>query len=611
MRNLSLTINKIFKGAGKSFARFPASIVSAIVICITAIIKISMGWEMQKSYSLLFDSIQISFVLGAVFSMAAVIWQEIRAEKKRSFFILVNILGLVLALVSFLLLYFYGGRTLEDKTVYLSSIAMARVIVAIFISAVGFVYMASKSKAVDSFSDSFFITQKALITSSIYGLIIMLGVSGVLGAFQALVYKNMHYTVYQYLGVAVGFLTYTLFLGYFPSFKKLEDQEEAKKIMEQPRFIFVLFGSILVPIIMALTVVLLIWCARMIVTGLDASFTRLSSIASAYVIIGIWLHMMVFEHKTKLSEFYKRAYPFAGIAILAFEAWALLVQLNRFGIKTAEYSFLMIWIFAVVSVVLLILQKDKAYRKIAITSVVISAIWVLPIVGYQDITFNSQVKRLERTLTEQGILVKDIIVETDKEVGNVKKGEITDAVDFIAYSEKKNTPIWFKKNLNDQEVFKDTFGFEKTYGVYDDQSDYSSTNLKLKTELIDISDYSLSLNMLIDDKTNKFRKFKAKNGTYEIEMINETGKAPKIIVKLDDEIKLEKDLEKYLSDLLTKYPSRNSMGTEVPFEDMNIVLEDENISMLFVFNNIDFYFNNAKENPEYYIGIHGIYVKYK
>lgn len=431
MDNLKSSINKVFKGSIKSFSRFPASIISAIIISIVAIISISMDWETQKTYSLLFDSIQLSFALGAVLSMATVAYEEIESENKKINFLFANTAGLVVAIISFLLLYFFSGIVSEEGITYVSTIASLRVGVAIFASAVAFVYIVSKANTVDSFSDSFFITHKAFAISAIYGLVIMIGVSGVLGAFQALVYRELNFRVYQYLGVAVGFLTYTVFLGYFPSFRSTEKTSKMKVAEEQPRFIFVLFGYILVPIMLALTVVLLLWSLRMLVKGVDVSFTQLSSIASSYVIIGIWLHIMVAKHNTKLTNFYKTAYPFSAILFLAFEAWALIVQVNKFGLKTTEYSFIMLWIFAAISVILLIFLKDKAYRKISLVAIVVAIISVLPIIGYQDITFNSQISRLEQTLSEEGLLINNNIVKAEGDIDVLKRGEITEAVDFI------------------------------------------------------------------------------------------------------------------------------------------------------------------------------------
>ncbi len=611
MDSLRLTINRAFKGAAKSFYRFPGAIISAIVISIVAILRITMEWDLQKQYNLLFDSIQVAFLLGAVFSMALVSYQEIKANKKKTFFIIANLLGILLAGISFLLLYFYGGRVSEDKTAYLSSIALARITVAIFVSAVAFVYIMSKAKSVNSFSDSFFIIHKAFIVSAIYALVIMLGVSGVLGAFEALVYNNMGYRVYQYLGVGVGFLAYTMFLGYFPSLREREDEEEIKKLKEQARFIVVLFDYILVPIMMALTVVLLIWSVRVISNGVEVSFNALSAIASSYVIIGIWLHIMVSKHQTKITEFYKRAYPLAGILILVFEAWALFVQLSKFALKTAEYSFLMIWIFALISVLLLVFFKDRAYRSIAMTAVVIAIIWVLPIIGYQDITFNSQVKRLEKILINQELLINNHIITKDGEIEYVTRGEITDAVDFISYSEKLNTPSWFKKDLNDAEVFKDTFGFEKTYGIYPDQSDYSSTNFRLKVDMIDISDYSLSLSMNLYGNADYFKEFSGENGNYEIMVSNDSEGIPKMTVKFEDRIIIEEDMSVYLSNLISKYPAEEDREINLPIEDMSVILEGGDLSILVVFNNVNAYFNKIQNKRDYYVEFHGVYVRYQ
>lgn len=611
MDNLRFTIEKIFKGAGRSFSRFPAAILSAIIISITAIVRIRVGWEAVDSYSLLLNSLQISFLLGAVFSMAAVALAEVRYSKQKSSFLIANISGLVVAIITFLLVYFYGRIVGIDGVSQVSDIAMARVSSGVFISIVAFIYIVSKAKWVDSFSDAFFITHRAFIISAIYGFVIMIGTSGVVGAFQALVYRALNPSIYEYIGVIVGFLTYTIFLGYFPSFKPIENKEEVERIEEQPRFIYVLFEYILVPILMALTVVLLIWSLRVVLKGVDVSFNQLSGIASSYVIIGIWIHIMVANHHSKLAEFYKRAYPFAGILILIFEAWALFEQINKFGLKTAEYSFLMIWIFAMISVLLLIVLKDKSYRKIAIAAMVLAAIYVLPIVGYRDITFNSQVNRLEDILNDQGLLVDNKIQAKDGEIEYKKRGEITNSVDFIWSSQKKNTPAWFKGNLNDEEVFRDTFGFEKTYGVYDgNEGEYFSTNLNLKEGPIDISGYNLSLNIRPNEQNDTADKFEGKAGSYEINITNESTGLPTVLVKLNGEEIIEENLSQYIEELLLKYPLEEREQIELPFEDMSKLLEDENIAILLVFSNININDQN-KNKKEYYLDFQGIYVREK
>ena len=167
MDSIRDSIEKIFKGAKESFSRFPASIISAVIISITAIIRISISWEMEKDYYLLFNSIQLAFLLAAVFSMTAVAYEENKSEEKKSSFVFANAGGIILGLGSFLLLYFFGGLVPDDGMIYLSDISIARISSAIFVSALGFVYIISKSKTLDKFSHAFFITHKAFVISAI------------------------------------------------------------------------------------------------------------------------------------------------------------------------------------------------------------------------------------------------------------------------------------------------------------------------------------------------------------------------------------------------------------------------------------------------------------
>ena len=614
MYNIRNGIKNIFEGALKSFYRFPASIFSAIIISIISIIRISMDWELQQSYSFLFDSVQLSFLLGAILSMAIVVYLEVKLNRDRKSFVIGNILGILISLISFLLLYYLSPVTSEDGLKYISNMGNARIFVSIFISSIAFIYFISKSEKIDSFSDSFFIVHRAYIVSLLYGIVIMIGVSGVLSAFQALVYRGMSFKIYQYIGVLIGFLTYTVFLGYFPNFVSGKEIEEIENIKEQPRFIFVLFGFILVPIMIALTMVLLIWSFRVLFSQIEVSFNQLSSIASSYIIFGIWLHIMLESHNTKIANFYKKAYPFTAILVLGFQFWALIGQIGKFGIKTAEYSFMMIWIFGAISVVLLLFyefRKNNGYRKIAILAGIISIIWVSPILGYEDLTFNSQIKRLENLLVKEEILINGQIISIARDIDKLKKAEITDAVDFIADSDKKNIPNWFNREFKEEDKFKDTFGFEKTYGIYEDSNEYTGQNFRLSTDVIDISDYSLTLNLDLNMIMEEGIKFQWENNNYEIIHSQTELGIPKITVKLERDVIIEQDLEEYLVELSSKSRGSEYGFQELPFEDMNLILEDENIFMILVFENIDIYEDRVEESKNYYVNLQGIYISFK
>lgn len=611
MNNFKDSIRNVFKGGLKASSRFSISIFSAIAISLIAVLKIAGNFESSTMNYLLLDSFQLALLLTAVFSQASIAYAESQSENNKKSFQYANIASVLVGLITFMLLFFFGESKIIDEYQVVSTIAVARVIAATFVSAVAFVYFASYSKNIKSFIDSFFMTNRAVVISVFYGLVIMIGVSGVLGAFQSLVYKGMSYTVYEYLGVAVGLITYSLFLGYFPSFKEEEDLENIVSITEQPPFIYILLDNILVPIILALTVVLILWSVRVLFDGLDVSFEQLSSITTSYVIIGIWLHIMVAKHDSKLANFYKFIYPITALLVLAFEAWALFTRVSKYGFKTTEYSFTLIWIFAVISVILLIVLKNKAYRKIAITASVIAIVWVLPLIGYQDFTYRSQVSMLKTTLTENEMLVDDKIVITDKDIENEERYIITTSVDFIENSEKVNKPAWFKDKMYNNDDFKKTFGFDKTYSFDDVDTEYYWYSLILETSLLDISDYPVALAVNNPDLIGENQEFEYNGNSYSLQWKYEKNQMQRIIL-MENKVKIiDESLEKYFNDLLITYPRENNPERYVGLDAMSYVIEGSNVEMLLVFNSVEFSFDKNEKLESFFTGINGIYLNFK
>src|SRR5665648_232324 len=106
MNEFKIAVQRIFKGAVRSFHNFPMSIFSAIVVAIVAFIRIEMDYDIEQPYNALFDSIQFAFVFAAVFSMTLIAIKQldkIKIPKSIS-----SISGLVVGTVAFLVLYFFG-----------------------------------------------------------------------------------------------------------------------------------------------------------------------------------------------------------------------------------------------------------------------------------------------------------------------------------------------------------------------------------------------------------------------------------------------------------------------------------------------------------------------
>ncbi|TJX15802.1 DUF4153 domain-containing protein [Tissierella creatinini] len=617
MGNFISSISGVFKGAVKAFERYPMVIANAIAFTIVTIIRIHLDWPEQEAYNFLFNCLHLSFALGAIFSLTAITFAQSRYNNQKSF-VGANIIGLMVTVVTFLLLYYLSGTYPEYSAMRyqkVSTLATARVSAAIFVSFLLFIILAAYPKEESDFSKSLFMVHKSFFIALLYGIVITSGTSGVAGAIKALLYKELSSKVYAYIGSLSGFLAFTIFIGYFPDFRKGLVDKQREIAQKQPRFIEVLFNYIMAPIMLALTLVLLLWTGKTIMEGMKVPFLLLSSIASSFAIGGIWLHIMLTHSKTGLAKFYKRIYSIAVIFILFFEAWALIIQLQKYGLKTTEYIFALIWIVALSSAILLIVKKERAHQPIAIIICILTIISVIPFVGYNVLPIKAQINRLENLLQSEGILQEEKLVPAIKEPDQEVRESITDSVIFLANSEDVRLPDWFDKDLINQNTFKTTLGFNQTYPEYDyeDMGGYIGTSLILSQEVIDISEYRWGISMQNGyQKEEGFISFEGNRGLYKIYLNAYTKEGiPSLTISLNDKEILGLDMGEYLDDLLEKYPPGKSQPIYVPIEDMSLKLESPEIEVMLVLGNVDINVDPQRDDINYWINMNALYIREK
>nr|HXK78364.1 DUF4153 domain-containing protein [Oscillospiraceae bacterium] len=469
------------------------------------------------------------------------------------------------------------------------------------------------------FSRSLFMAQKAFFIAAIYGVVLMGGFSGVAGAVQALLYRDMSEKVYMDLGTLAGFLAFTVFVGYFPDFRRGETDEHRESAQKQPRFIEILFGYIMVPIVLALTVVLLLWAGKTVVTGTWPSFEQLAGIAAAYAAGGIWLHIMVTRYETGIAGFYRRVYPIAALVILAFEAWALAVQLGKWGLRTTEYIFLLLWVVTAAASVLLIFMREKAHTIIAAVLCAVAVFSVLPAVGYHALPVAEQTARLERLLTENGMFEDGKIVPAVSEPERSVRESVTETVSFLAYAEDAKLPAWFVEDLNLSSVFRETFGFEQIWpqdedatGV--DEGDYLSTYLTLPSGAVDIGGYRWAVNP-VGYKTETGQDsvtIDGDRGTYRIYWTQDYEDGiPNLKITLNDDVILEEDLSGYIDRITEAFPPSVGGTAEATLADMSVQLESPEITVLLVFSDVSISVDTRLNAVSYWFDLSALYLNEK
>ncbi|MBP1745101.1 MAG: hypothetical protein H6Q58_2079 [Firmicutes bacterium] len=620
MKNVfAKSISQILKGAVKAFKTFPAAIASALGFAIVTMIRIQLDWPQQEAYNFLFNCLHWSFALGSVFGLAAITAARSRYEGEKAFK-LANLISVAVVAVTFLLLYLFAADYSDAyaaRYATVSGLAAARVGVAMLVSGFAFVILAAYPKEQSDFSRSLFMTQKAFFIALIYGGVIMAGTSAVAGAFEALIYRDMSEKVYQYIATIVFFLAFTIFAGYFPDFRKGQVDEKREIAQKQPRFVEILFEYIMVPIMLALTAVLLVWAGRSVLTGEETSFVQLSGIATSFAVAGIWLHMMVTSRESGLAKFYRRFYPIAALLILAFEAWALVEQVSRYGIKMTSYSFAVLWIIAVSAAVLLLAMKAKSHTVIALITCALAVFSVLPLVGYHALPVASQVSRLEKLLVSQDMLQDDKLIPAASEPEKAVRQNITDAVNYLATAEDAKLPAWFDTKLVESDTFREKLGFDQTWPEpeYPDGSgDYVGTYLSLQNGAVDISGYRWVVKVQnFQSESTGTATLKGDKGAYKITWIadQKSGSIPKLKIELDNRVILEQDMSDFVRRLTEKYPPGQGGGTEATFDDMSLKLETPEVSVMLVFNNIEINVDRQQDMINYFMNLSEIYMNEK
>ena len=612
------SISQVFKGSIKAFQTFPVAVGSALAFAVVTMIRIQLDWPQQEAYNLLFNSLHWAFALGAIFGLAAITGGQSRFNTKKAFLV-ANLLGVAVVAATFLMLYLLGGTKtgLDDSNyVRVSVIAASRVSVAILVSFLAFIILAGYPKDQSDFVRSFFMTHKAFFIALVYGLVIMAGTSGVAGAVQALLYRGMSEKVYEYIGTLVGFLTFTIFIGYFPDFRKGQIDERREEAQKQPRFIEILFEYIIIPIVLALTAVLLIWAGKTIITGSWPVFMQLYRIATSYAIFGIWLHIMVTHYESRLAKFYRQIYPFAALIILAFEARAILIQLNRTGLKDTEYFFILILIFAVAASILLLIKKTKSHPVIAIILCALAVFAVLPVAGYHALPATCQANRLENMLVSHGMLKNNKLIPAAKEPERALRESVTDAVNYLAYAQDAKLPPWFDKHLGESDVFKIKLGFEQTWPAPEDTFVSEPKGniglfLTLPAGAIDIGEYDWVVN-LQQEKLKDTATIKGNKGLYRISWTaGPPNNIPVLKIELNDRVILQQSMNAYIDKIKAKFSLDKTKNPKATVKDMSLQLETPEITVLLIFNNIEINVDPQHDVFNYWLDLNALYIKEK
>lgn len=618
MKNqFSKGIEKSVKGALQAASRFYMSSFSAFLFMLLMMVQINTR-EVRDG---LMDSLEWSLLFMTVFGLAAVVFVRTRKNTTKNIHI-ANGLTAISGVVLFIILFVTLTKKLQDPSYPYSTfdrITQNRLSILLIVTFIAFLVFAAKPSFDRYVSRTLFMTQKAIIISGLYGLVLLIGTFIVVGAIQGLLFADLEFTTYQYLGSIIGFITFMLFLGNLPDFSLGEEDEKRKEVEKQPRFIRGLFTYILVPITLALTGVLLLWIVRVVFEGIGENFTRLSAISATYAAIGIWLHMMVREYENALAKFYIKVYPIATVIILAFEVWAIISQLLKYGVQTDEYYFIIVWIVSVAMMVLLLLNVQKSYTILLLLMMGSLVLIALPVVGYEALPAHLQTKRLEKLLNKEQMFDGEKITASSETLPRKVREQITSSAIFLSHQSEQYKPKWLTVSAYDNPGFTEVMGFAPVYPNQDDtptpkpEKENKVMDLRSKDEALSIQDYNWRIPFIYNNQLDNYLGiFDGKKGTYQIVWDQEKSDTPPTLkITRDNQLVFEESLAAYTEALLTKYPpileSKNDyQGTAV--SDLSFPIETDEIKGILLFNTITVTIHPDNDQTDYWYDVAELYI---
>jgi len=606
------SIALVFSGARKAFRDYPVVIAAAFAFALVAIVRIQLDWTQQAAVDALFKSLHWALALGAAAGMAFLTAARGYWPGRRGLLI-ANLAAAAAALLAFLLLYVVGcSAPVPGLSVFktLSLIAQYRMGVAILLCSLTFLLLSARPKEQSDIPRAFFMMHKALFTAVLYGGVLMAGLSSVAGALQALVYNAMSWKVYGHLGALCGFLAFTIFVGYFPDFA--HGQLDPKRAVgQQPRVVQVLLEYILVPVVLALSLVLLLWAGRSLLGGQRASFMQLSSITATYTLGGIWLHFLVSHGESGLASLYRKLFPLTALVVLAFEGWAIFSQLGFTGLRDTEYFICLIWLFSLAAAVLLLLLKDRAYLIIVALLGGMGLFSALPLLGYHALPVSVQSAALERLLGSQGLLRDSQLRPSSSTLDEDVRIRISSAVDYLASADTDRLPPWFNREWSSDLTFAAAFGFSKSEAKDQNmpQADRGSVHLTLAPVAVATDSYDWVLHLFTEQQLSAL-SLDGRRGRYRVQLSRNLAAAlPVLSVQLGENLILEQGLQQLVDQAVAAY----SPGTwkQVGLDELGFSLQTPELDLLLVLRALDKYRNPMNGRVDYWCEVEALYLSEK
>lgn len=437
-------IRGIFRAVGtqlvRSVQRFTEPILIAVVMVVIGIlINHDAGLDEE-----VFAKVLLTLALGLLLYGNAILFIERKTNLKKWRLIFDGAIGIFLIVFYFLLPKDLG------QEFFLRYIASMLVLFLLFTIIPYFYKRRYYSIYCLELLTSFLVTY-------LYTLVLYLGLIALVFTVDQLFDLNMDGKIYlDFFMIATGVFGIAYFLGRIPT------QEEQISQEDYPKVFRVLFLSIIMPLLAAYTVILYAYFGKILIEGIWPE-GLVGNLVLWYGFISMIILFCIYELEGKSNwvKSFNRVFPIALFIPLGMLFSAIWIRTKEYGVTLPRYF---VWLSGIwfVLIAIYLIQKKWRYSTFIILSFMAFALIAAfgPLSGY-EVSFRSQSNRLERLLTENGMLEEEEIIP-NANLSKDQQNEISSILSYMnsldAFNRLDHIPKEFRLAHT-----KEVFGFDYSY----------------------------------------------------------------------------------------------------------------------------------------------------
>ena len=528
MKNIKKIVNKFFSNIKVSFSYYPITIILCIVF---AVLFIFRNEYMDFATSILKERIDTIFIgLGIAILSSMNIHLLIKGYE------LIKKNKMIVWIISFIFVSGYYWFAIND----LSMITTVRafVIMGVLFCTYLIIPWFSNNIKVEKFAVKMMIES---IISYFYASVLFGGLMLIDFAFETLM--DIHPT-HEFVIFAAAF-SYMIVLPML-IFSRIQEEYKQSKILK------ILIVNIIMPLLLAYTVVLYMYFIRMLIL-FEIPNNMITNLVFWYGIIGIFTLFIanLYEDDKKWLKVFTKYFPIITVIPIGIMFMALIIRMSNYGITEPRYTLFIIGIWTLLVMAYLFFTKKE--KRVMVVLPISLALICLLIVASPFSMFNvsktSQNNRFDKLYNN---------------IENLNADQKSQLLSITEYFQEKHTLSDINNFPNNMEVkeFKEKYDLQYIYSI-DDR--YYGTNVSIEngnsyinTEGYSYMFYTIWEDIRIEDD-NTFHIYYKKND---------------LVININDTDVLTIDTKKELNGIYEKYKNRET-------HDHQIILENGENELLY------------------------------